>query len=391
MVPGGVELCELVVVLSQGNTTENGLLVHVSEEKSPCDTQFLSAVFLKTMIPHHWAPTLVSALVSGVGVYLLFRRARRIEAVLLAHQYARAPAPRVASAPLRSAQTNTEAAEDEYIHVRVFDELVQSALQDKCAEDLVDDRPVVHVDENAKACEVVDELRRTHGKVAFVTNACSLVGILETSDIVRVALQPMDTQMCVRRMLRLCVVADAATPFVDILSYLRNGIRYIAVRTAHGYKLLSQRAIVARLMDDGCDLLSRTIGDLDLGRRRPLFVRETQCARDAFETRVAYGITSLPIQAENGQARGVISATDIFYAMRDDETVLETPVMDYLTASRAESGISRDPRCIVSCKKTDRLDAMLGLMMHENVHHVYVLTDGEACGVVSLVDVLKLL
>lgn len=331
-----------------------------------------------------WGPTVVAGVLAAWSVYASGRHLKKIDARLRLR-------PHPTARDVTWSARETQEADDEYIHVRVYDEVRLGALQDKHAVDLVDDKAVVHADENSSAWQVIEELKRIHGKVAFITKENRLVGILETLDIVRAALQPMDAQTCVRRMLRLCIVAEEMTPFVDILSYLRNGIRYIAVKTACGFRLMSQRVIVTRLMEDECDMLAHTIKELGLGRRRPLHVRETQCARDAFELMVAYGFTSLPIVSENGIAQSVISATDIFYAMQNETVALDQNVMDYLDVSRSAAGILRELRCIVSCTVDDSLDAVLKLMMRENVHHVYVLDDRKAIGVVSLVDVLKLL
>ena len=113
-------------------------------------------------------------------------------------------------------------------------------------------------------------------------------------------------------------------------------------------------------------------------------------SRVAFEIMVAYGITSLPILDETNKACGVISATDIFYACQN-KSALEFYVTEYVCASRNWAGIKREATQIIACALDDTLLVVLQQMLLERIHHIYVIENGVPVGVVSFVDVIRLL
>ena len=62
-----------------------------------------------------------------------------------------------------------------------------------------------------------------------------------------------------------------------------------------------------------------------------------------------------------------------------------------MAAARAEARTSRRADAVVACAPDDTLEAAVRLMVHEGVHHVYVVEDDMAVGVVSCLDVLRVL
>ena len=301
-----------------------------------------------------------------------------------------------------STQSNTDPSETEYIHVRYYDELKCDLFSGMKALDLCYDKQIVKLDEDMSIedslCQLhnsritLHDSRITCALVMSYSNHC--IGVLDTPDMIRYVLNPHSKRQNVKSVLRRCVIADSDAPINDIIIHLRNGMRYIAITGDDNVQLVSQGAVLRRIVSHTSsfisDIMETTIHNLQLGQRVPIHCKNTETAGNAFETMIAYGITSLPIINEDGFAQGVISATDIFYA-RENTTHLTLPVLDYVSESRAESNISRKANCIVSCQRDDSLGTVLRIMMHESVHHVYVIEDGKPCGVISFVDILKIL
>lgn len=86
----------------------------------------------------------------------------------------------------------------------------------------------------------------------------------------------------------------------------------------------------------------------------------------------------------------MVSATDALHA-RADPSRLAMPVLAFVAASRAEHGTARDARCAVTCTTADTLADTIARMFVERVHHVYVLEEELPVGVISYVDILRLL
>lgn len=299
-----------------------------------------------------------------------------------------------------STQSNTDPTENEYIHVKYYDELKCNLFSGMTATDLCYDKPIVKLHEHMSIHESLCNLHdsnRTSALVMSENNYC--MGVVDTPDVIRYVLTPQSMNESMKRMLRRCVIADSYASVNDIIVHLRNGMRYIAItgETITGeddIQMVSQGAIVRIIVSNTSsfisDIMETSIKTLQLGQRIPMHISNTDIAKNAFATMVAYGITSLPVLNGDGIAQGVISASDIFYA-RNSAEHLELPVLTYVAASRKEANISRDANCIVSCRTEDSLGTILRIMLHENIHHVYVLEDGKPTGVISFVDILRIL
>jgi predicted transcriptional regulator len=135
--------------------------------------------------------------------------------------------------------------------------------------------------------------------------------------------------------------------------------------------------------------LSEKISEVDIGKRNHLITCQDSCiAKEAFQLMAAYDVTSLPILDLEDSVCGVISATDILYA-RKDTSLLSDNVVSFVSQSRKDANVSRDVNSIVSCNLDDDLTTVLRIMMHEEVHHIYILQEDKLIGVISFVDILK--
>ena len=74
---------------------------------------------------------------------------------------------------------------------------------------------------------------------------------------------------------------------------------------------------------------------------------------------------------------------------QDDLEALDLPVIDYVRGSRQHAVDPRDPYDVVSCTPDELMGVIIERMLHEGVHHVYVVENGSPTGVVSFVDILR--
>lgn len=292
-----------------------------------------------------------------------------------------------------------EEEEDDFLQVRHHDSAsapLFHSLTSLCAEDCYDKHLVV-LREESTVREALEEMHARRVTCALLYDeAGELLGVFDTPDVLRYLLR---SSACMassaRRVLRQCLVAPSHLPLGEVCRHLRAGLRYVAVACAHdktAHRVVSQRAVAAALVraaEEDEEGLARTLATARvLSQGHVVSVEEWQSARQAFEKMAAYGITSVPVLSSSGRARAVISATDVLYA-RQDTSRLEANVLAYLAESRRDAGNARPVHAIVSCTKDEDVLTVLRLMMHEAVHHVYVLQDDVPVGVLSLVDVLR--
>ena len=278
----------------------------------------------------------------------------------------------------------------------------ETPLSDLKASDWVYDRVIVRVRDSVTVREALGEMLAASAACALVYRGSTLLGVMDTPDIVRHVLRATCLQtQSVARVLRPCVVASASLTIADVCAHMSGGTRYVAIEHTEGteraHQLVSQRSLARRVFDalDASPRMRRvlesTTPDALPSFGRVITVHEDAPARAAFERMAAYSITSLPLVDAAGATRGVISATDVLYA-RHDATLLDANVVDFVTASRKDARNARDVECVVSCRPSDDMVIALRIMLHHRVHHVYVLDwDGRPLGVVSFVDILKLL
>jgi CBS domain-containing protein len=89
-------------------------------------------------------------------------------------------------------------------------------------------------------------------------------------------------------------------------------------------------------------------------------------------------IGALVISPDGKTAQGILSERDIVREIgKQGATCLGSKVDAYMTAK------------LVSCKRTDRADAVLAKMTEGRFRHMPVIEDGEMVGLITLGDVVK--
>jgi CBS domain-containing protein len=286
--------------------------------------------------------------------------------------------------------------DEEFLQIKQYDNDV-TLLKDMYAGDWCYDKTLVILTELMTITEALEKMHNSKATCALLYSCDdSLVGILDTRDIVQFILRSTSSMSChARKAVRQCIVAPTHISVNEICKHLCTGMRYIAVCSSHGgHQIVSQRAMVSAIVnaahtdDELLQHLSTAIPTWCL--KRLICCNKDESAKRAFELMSAYNITSLPIVDQHGLARGVISATDVMYARNDIES-LNLPTMTFVEYSRKDAHVSRNANCIVSCKPSDELIVVLRIMMHEAVHHAYILDNDLPVGVVSFTDILKYL
>lgn len=295
----------------------------------------------------------------------------------------------------------TVGSDGDFLYIRNYEQDDESSfvLDDKLAGEWCYDKKLVVVTEDMKISEVLQQMHDAKSTCALLyTTESNLLGVLETPDIIRFLLRSsaMTNTISARRLIRQCVVAHTQVSVREICKNLCAGMRYIAVCSSQGgHQIVSQRAMVTALFQASNDdtqlegKLTKTVMD-GLDMPPVISCEDSMSAREAFQIMSAYGLTSLPILDFNGYARGVISATDILYA-RNNIHLLDEKVIPFVSSSRKDADIPRSVNSIVSCRKNDNLLTVLRIMMHEEVHHTYVLENNKPIGAVSFVDILRII
>jgi len=107
-------------------------------------------------------------------------------------------------------------------------------------------------------------------------------------------------------------------------------------------------------------------------------IRATDSIRLAVRMLAEHRIGSLVVEDQMAKLVGIFSERDFINAIaRDGAAVLGLNVQELMT------------KRIISCRSTDRVDAVLAIMTNVRIRHLPVIDDGELKGLVSIGDLVK--
>ena len=107
-------------------------------------------------------------------------------------------------------------------------------------------------------------------------------------------------------------------------------------------------------------------------------IRATDSIRLAVRMLAEHRIGSLVVEDQMAKLVGIFSERDFINAIaRDGAAVLGLNVQELMT------------KRIISCRSTDRVDAILATMTNVRIRHLPVIDDGELKGLVSIGDLVK--
>jgi len=107
-------------------------------------------------------------------------------------------------------------------------------------------------------------------------------------------------------------------------------------------------------------------------------IRATDSIRLAVRMLAEHRIGALVVEDQRRKLVGIFSERDFINAIaRDGAEVLGLNVQELMT------------KRVISCRSTDRVDAVLATMTNVRIRHVPVIDDGELNGLVSIGDLVK--
>jgi len=115
-------------------------------------------------------------------------------------------------------------------------------------------------------------------------------------------------------------------------------------------------------------------------------------AIDAFTSMAKEGFTGLPVVDKNNQLLGVISMNDIKGMALDGSLFFRLYNSTWNFLQRVSSDYPNRPTGPIYCKKSDSLEAVIGLIVTHKLHRLPVVnsdTDKTVVGIVTLRDVLR--
>ena len=282
--------------------------------------------------------------------------------------------------------------------------LVDRMIAHMTEEDPAPERAYAHA---AHSVLAMLQLLRRHGTscAVMVDDAAHFVGIADVTAVAwgvlqSVAASELDAQSLAPVVLQ-DTVMHAREGSAALLARLRGQHRYVGVIT-HGRNgeercgVVSQYDVLRLLFEESRQrgLLTRSIQSLGLGAQKcVLVVHPTDTVQCAFRRMLSSGVTSLPLVDGSRQALGVISASDSAFlpaSMDEWAETMNMPCRDFLgTRVRRPNGLG--PADVVACRADDDLHTVVAAMLKHDVRHVYVTEQGVVGGVVSCVDVLRVL
>lgn len=106
-------------------------------------------------------------------------------------------------------------------------------------------------------------------------------------------------------------------------------------------------------------------------------IRPDATVRDLLTLLAEHNIGAVIVSGEGAGVDGIVSERDVVRKLHDDESVLDAPVQQIMTA------------VVQTCEPGHDVDALMAQMTEHRIRHVPVLDEGRLIGVVSIGDVVK--
>ena len=106
-------------------------------------------------------------------------------------------------------------------------------------------------------------------------------------------------------------------------------------------------------------------------------IRPDATVRDLLSLLAEFNIGAVIVSTDGAGVDGIVSERDVVRKLHGDETVLDAPVDQIMTA------------VVQTCEPGHDVDALMAQMTEHRIRHVPVVDDGQLIGVVSIGDVVK--
>lgn len=99
--------------------------------------------------------------------------------------------------------------------------------------------------------------------------------------------------------------------------------------------------------------------------------------RDLLSVLTQHNIGAVIVSDDGRSVHGIVSERDVVRKLDGDDSVLDAPVRQIMTAA------------VHTCERSHDLDELMALMTEHRIRHVPVVEEGRLVGVVSIGDVVK--
>lgn len=108
------------------------------------------------------------------------------------------------------------------------------------------------------------------------------------------------------------------------------------------------------------------------------FIRPDSTIADVVEILEVDDAGALVVTRDEKAIEGIITEKDVVHALHiDGPEVLKRSVADHMT------------RDVITCERGKPITAILQLMDEHQVHHVPITENGELCGIINMLDLVK--
>ena len=198
----------------------------------------------------------------------------------------------------------------------------------------------------------------------------------------------------------------------SVVNYLKNGNRHVCCTDGNKIKIISQTQLLEFI---NCifqssksikiqSIFKKSIISLNFLNNNELkYIKKNTSTRTAFKMMITHEITSLPIvhiDKNKLKITSVISMSDIKIFSRESLTnkdikkMLSLDCIDFVQKSRQYVGeiLNREIRNVnevITCSINDSLEYVIEQMLHNNIHHIYIVNNECLVGVISFVDIIN--
>lgn len=259
--------------------------------------------------------------------------------------------------------------------------------------DIAYDRPVLSFPETSRLENFVNELYENKcfcGILYKGDEDREITAILDTIDIVTYILRfgEYNSEAVLSTCKQKLVYVYDNCNLSDAMQYLKSGFRYIIVENTENNSIISQGSVLRYMYGnnvlDNSITMNKTLLDLQICSRQILiYCGEFDKVIDTYQLMLQHNITSIPILNSNNECIFVLSIHDVIEAIVKD-------ISFDLTCLEFGKSLSKG-LCPILASVNSTLKDVFDLIMRHRIHHVYIQDNGKLVGVVSYIDIIKIL
>ena len=166
---------------------------------------------------------------------------------------------------------------------------------------------------------------------------------------------------------------------------MKEGRRHVTLHSSgtmfsKKFSVISRMKILEIILENTTtELDSHTVEELNLAQQKCIIKGNVDMnVRDAICAMLDANITSLPLTNADGEPISVFAMSDL----------LNIPIEQW---DGKVSDVFTPTKNILTCSNTSSIKSVVETMTNNRIHHVYNITDEKATGVVSFIDLIRVL